>query len=103
MSKYVCDNSTYEEKLKELLSPEGINAVWNIDTNEISFVTQKYELSGEFISVDEKTSYLRDFITNGQLDKTKMKLLKPIYVSDLKICVDLANNQGFTPKLNKLN
>jgi len=103
MSKYVCDNSTYEERLKELLSPEGINAVWNIDTNEISFVTQKYELSEEFISVDQKTSYLRDFITNGNLDKTKMKMLKPIYVSDLKICVDLANNQGFTPALKKLN
>jgi hypothetical protein len=103
MSKYVCDNSTYEEKLKELLSPEWINAVWNIDKNEISFVTQKYELSEEFISVDQKTSYLRDFITNGNLDKTKMKMLKPIYVSDLKICVDLANNRGFTPALKKLN
>ena len=103
MTNYICDNSTYEDKLKELLSPEGINAVWNRETNEISFVTKKYETSGEFINVDEKTSYLKDFMTNGQLDKSKMKILRPIYVTDLKLCVDLANNQGFTPKLKQLN
>ena len=103
MTQYVCDNSTYEEKLKELLSPVGINAVWNKESNEISFVTKKFEASGELISVNDTQSFAKEFMTDGQLDKQKMKILRPTYVQDLKVCVDLANNQGFVPTLKQIN
>ena len=103
MTQYICDNSTYEEKIKELLSPQGINAVWNRESNEITYVTKKIEISNEMIQTNEKQSFLKDFVTNGHLDKKKMEILQPIYIKDLKTCVDLANNQGFVPNLKEIN
>jgi hypothetical protein len=103
MTQYICDNSTYEDKIKELLSPEGINAVWNKESNEITYVTKKIKISNEMIQTNEKQSFVKDFVTNGHLDKQKMSILQPIYIKDLKICIDLANNQGYVPSLKEIN
>ena len=94
-TKYTCTNSTIQEKIDEIKSPQGIFAVYNIETNEIFYIMKKNisDLSPpsfDHLKINE-TKFIDHFTDNNSISKEKLSnFIFTKHMEDLQSCLEIS-------------
>jgi len=94
-TKYTCTNSTIQEKIDEIKSPQGIFAVYNIETNEIFYIMKKNTSdlsppSFDHLKINE-TKFIDHFTDNNSISKEKLSnFIFTKHMEDLQSCLEIA-------------
>ncbi len=94
-TKYTCTNSTIQEKIDEIKSPQGIFAVYNIETNEIFYIMKKNTVdlsppSFDHLKINE-TKFIDHFTDNNSISKEKLSnFIFTKHMEDLQTCLEIA-------------
>ena len=101
-TKYTCTNSTIQEKIDEIKSPQGIFAVYNIETNEIFYIMKKNTVDPGSTTVDlsppsfdhlkiNETKFIDHFTDNNSISKEKLSnFIFTKHMEDLQSCLEIS-------------
>ena len=101
-TKYTCTNSTVQDKINEIKSPEGIFAVYNIEENEIFYIMKKNKIdfqspSFDNLNINEK-KFVDHFMDNETISKDKINsILFTTHMEDLQKCLEISKKYSEQP------